>query len=113
MSTDSTVFLQQEDYRLDIEVNSTHPMETECYNISVNFNASFLCEYFECNAIEVVSTLNVDIDETARVTMNRSVASVIIELPISKCEVIHHHQPFLSRLMAPLVPPLHQLQLHC
>ena len=74
----------QNNYSLDFEVNNTRNIQPECYNVSVNFSANDICDYFNCSEIKIVSTLIVD--EKARVDLNRSMASVIIKPPLSKCD---------------------------
>ena len=82
LQTDSTIFLQ-DNYSLYFDVTNAHP-QSECYNVSVNFDANNICGYFNCREIKIVSTLKVD--ENARVDLNISMASVIIKPPLSKCD---------------------------
>ena len=70
-------------YSLDFKVKNTQSM-TECYNVSVYFDANDICEYFNCSEIKIVSTLKVD--ENARVNINRSMASIIVKPPLTKCD---------------------------
>ena len=82
LQTDSTIFLQ-DNYSLHFDVTNAHP-QSECYNVSVDFDANNICGYFNFCEIKIVSTLKVD--ENARVDLNRSMASVIIKPPLSKCD---------------------------
>ncbi|CAI7991849.1 hypothetical protein GBAR_LOCUS840 [Geodia barretti] len=87
VTTDTTAFptdfLKQSTYNLHCVVNSTNPEITKCYDVSFDFDA-ITCEYFDCSALKtVVATITKD--ETSRVTLNRPMTSIIIELPPNKC----------------------------
>ena len=66
--------------------NESNSNATECYTISVDFDATDICEYFLCNTEEIVSMLKVD-ETVRRVQFNRSMTLVIIEPPMI-CECI-------------------------
>jgi hypothetical protein len=84
--TANSNLIEQSTYSLDFVVNESNSNATECYTISVDFDATDICEYFLCNTEEIVSMLNVD-ETVGHVQLNRSMTSVIIEPPLI-CECI-------------------------
>ena len=52
----------------------------KCYETTFDFDVDNVCERFNCSAIQLESTMT-KVDETARVYINGSTASVVIALP--------------------------------
>ena len=66
----------------------------KCYETTFDFDVDNVCERFNCSAIQLESTMT-KVDETARVYINGSTASVVIALP-ERC--ICTNEPTVSTL---------------
>ena len=79
--SDSSGLITNTSSRLSFSVNDTHPNDTQCYNISADYNINNLCDY--CHII-IESQLMRD-NENDRVTIlnGSSTAEIVVELPES------------------------------
>ena len=73
-----TDFVQLSSSSLEFSVNDTSPSQTECFNLSIEFNDGDICEYFNCDprVFELSMVLS---NETERV--NTSNSSVTVQIP--------------------------------
>jgi hypothetical protein len=78
--------ITQSHENLSFSVNSTNPQLVECYTVSVDFQASSICEaYSSCSPVYLQSHLvKENVSDRVRLDEGTSTAEVLVEVP-SQC----------------------------